>query len=243
MTPLTDEHLERCPVVDGFRQRGVEMTRTETFVDASFAFAVTLLVISIDSIPRSYDELIVAVKDAPAFGLSFVMLLLVWYAHWGWSRRYGMEDRPTIALSGLLVFVVLCYIYPLKMLASGFVHTMTGGRLAANISITLSQLHVLFAVYGVGFVLICLTIVLLNLHAWRQRAALRLDALERFDTKAEIGAWSILGATGLLSVFVASVVPPTLFMWPGWIYATLPFVMPVYGMRVNRIRRGLRAPP
>ena len=34
------------------------MTRLETFVDAAFAFAVTLLVISIDNIPDSYDDFI-----------------------------------------------------------------------------------------------------------------------------------------------------------------------------------------
>jgi uncharacterized membrane protein len=33
--------------------RGENMTRIETFVDAAFAFAFTMLVISIDEIPRS----------------------------------------------------------------------------------------------------------------------------------------------------------------------------------------------
>ena len=37
----------------------------ETFTDAAFAFAVTLLVISIDQIPRSYDELLVALAGIP----------------------------------------------------------------------------------------------------------------------------------------------------------------------------------
>lgn len=32
----------------GFRLRGLDMTRIETFTDAAFAFALTLLVISID---------------------------------------------------------------------------------------------------------------------------------------------------------------------------------------------------
>lgn len=94
------------------RPRGLEMTRTETFTDAAFAFALTLLVVSIDSIPASYAELLDAVQGIPAFGLSCALLFLFWYGHWNWSRRYGLEDFPSIALSFLLVFVVLCYVYP-----------------------------------------------------------------------------------------------------------------------------------
>lgn len=239
---MTPEDLARCPVVDGFRQRGMEMTRTETFTDAAFAFAVTLLIISIDAIPRSYDELMVAVQGAPAFGLSFVMLMLVWHAHWGWSRRFGLEDKPTIALSAALVFVVLCYIYPLKMLAQGFVHMATGGAINAGISITLSELYKLFVIYSAGFVLISGLIILLNAHAWRQRDALGLDAGERFDVRAEIGAWTVLGGTGVVSMLLALLTPPSSLVVPGWIYGTLAVTMPVYGVTMTRRRSRLAGP-
>ena len=38
------------------------MTRLEAFVDAAFAFAVTLLVISLDAIPNSIPALLEAMK-------------------------------------------------------------------------------------------------------------------------------------------------------------------------------------
>ena len=46
---MTDVAPDREPAVDwpvehGFRMRGLQMTRVETFTDAAFAFAVTLLV-------------------------------------------------------------------------------------------------------------------------------------------------------------------------------------------------------
>ena len=54
------EQLASMPVRDGFRQRGEDMTRLETFTDAAFAFAVTLLVVGGgDSIPSDFDEMIV----------------------------------------------------------------------------------------------------------------------------------------------------------------------------------------
>jgi uncharacterized membrane protein len=42
--------------------RGRQTTRLETFVDAAFAFALTMLVISVDAIPQSFDELLQALK-------------------------------------------------------------------------------------------------------------------------------------------------------------------------------------
>ena len=67
MNPLSQEFLDQCPVQKGFRQRGMEMTRIEVFVDAAFAFAVTMLVISFDQIPQSFNEMVEAVKGIPAF--------------------------------------------------------------------------------------------------------------------------------------------------------------------------------
>ena len=55
------------PIERGRRLRGLPMTRVETFADAAFAFAVTLLVISVDDVPRTFDELIVALKSVPIF--------------------------------------------------------------------------------------------------------------------------------------------------------------------------------
>jgi len=40
------EHLKRDG--SGFRLRGLQMTRIETFTDAAFAFALILLVVSLD---------------------------------------------------------------------------------------------------------------------------------------------------------------------------------------------------
>lgn len=236
----TTSGLDSLRVKNGFRLRGSEMTRIETFTDAAFAFAVTLLVISVGSVPESHADLIGALKAIPAFAISFALLMMFWSAHWTWSRRYGLDDTPTTLLSAALVFVVLCYVYPLKYLVSLFLNWMSGGMLATGASLdSVEQLYEIFAIYGVGFVAMCAIVILLNLHAWRQQQDLDLNLLERFDTCAELGAWSIVGGVGLLSVLAALFLPPSLFVVPGWIYCLLTFVMPIYGITVGRRRRAL----
>ena len=104
---FTSEQLAGMPTKDGFRQRGMEMTRLETFTDAAFAFAVTLLVVGGgDSIPMNFDEMVNALKQVPAFAASFANIMWFWHAHHVWSRRFGLEDTKSIVLSLVLVFVV-----------------------------------------------------------------------------------------------------------------------------------------
>lgn len=220
---------------DGFRLRGLKMTRVETFTDAAFAFAVTLLVISIDYVPGSYAEMVEALKGLPAFAGSFALIMLFWHAHWSWSQRYGLDDGPTVLLSGALVFTVLGYVYPLRYLSELFVHAFSGGRLSPGARIeSLDQLYGLFAIYGVGFVTMCGLVVALHAHAWQRRGALELDQLERLHTRMAMGAWSVVGGVGVVSLLLAVATPPSGLVLPGWVYMILPVLMPVLGLRWDR---------
>src|SRR5690348_7970185 len=102
----------------GFRYRGGENTRIEAFTDAAFAFAVTLLMIGGGHVPNDVAQLLAALRELPGYAASFLLLCLFWYAHYLWYRRYGAEDRRSIVLSLLLVFLVLIFVYPLHMMFS-----------------------------------------------------------------------------------------------------------------------------
>ena len=239
MTP--DPRLDRLPLRDGFRQRGEASTRIETFTDAAFAFALTLLVVSLE-IPGTWQELLAALREIPAFAASAALLMVFWYGHHEWSRRYGLDDGPTVLLSSLLVFTVLVYVYPLKFMTQSFMRWiayLTGLPIAGEIGLRLEDVNSIFVVYGAGFVAMCASIVLLNVHAWRRRDHLELNALERFDTRAEIGAWTIVGSAGVLSIALALLVPRTWIGLPGWCYSALAIVMPIYSSRVKRRRQAL----
>ena len=78
-----------------------------------FAFAVTLLVVSLE-VPHNFHDLINVMKGFPAFAICFAMLAQVWYEHSLFFRRYGLQDPYSVFLNCALLFVVLFYVYPLS---------------------------------------------------------------------------------------------------------------------------------
>jgi uncharacterized membrane protein len=224
---------------DGFRLRGLAMTRIETFTDAAFAFALTLLVVSLEP-PTDMGGLSDALRQVPAFLLSAAMLMMFWWGHHEWSRRYGLNDLRTVLLSCLLVCTVLVYVYPLRFmfgLMMAWLAQLSGIPFASSHRISgPDDVGTIFLVYGIGFAAMSAALLLLNVHAWQQRHALGLDATERYETRVAIGAWCILTGTGVLSAIVAVVAPVTMIGLPGWVYAPLGFVMPLYSRIMTRRR-------
>ena len=238
----TDDRLAALPVKGGFRLRGLEMTRLETFCDAAFAFAVTLLVISGGGIPTSYEALVEALLDVPAFLCSFAAIGSIWIAHRRWSRLYGLEDGWTTLISLAMVFVMLIYVYPLRMVASAFMAFVSGGRLPTGFTLTSAgDLTGLFVIYGMGFAVQMVMLALLYLRALKAAGPLRLDAVERLGTRQGIDSHSVLAVTGLLSALWAGLLPAELGVWAGFAYTILPFTMPALAIRHARAVERLQA--
>src|SRR6266550_5445328 len=110
-----------------FRWRSHEISRIEGLSDAVFALAVTLLVVSLE-VPKTFNELAATIRGFGAFAISFTLLFMIWFNHFKFFRRYGLQDNTTVCLNGVLLFVVLFYVYPLKFLFSYLVNVLTGGH-------------------------------------------------------------------------------------------------------------------
>ncbi len=121
-------NLDALPRLDGFRLRGMEMTRLETFIDAAFAFAISMLVIAANQVPDNIEELLGAFRHVPAFVASVVVLGIFWRGHWKWSRRYGLEDGVSIFVSWAMLATILIYIYPLRAVFGSMWFFVSDGR-------------------------------------------------------------------------------------------------------------------
>jgi hypothetical protein len=227
---------------DGFRERGDRVTRLETFVDAAFAFAVSMLVISVGTVPNSIDELKEALKNIPAFAASFALIMLFWRGHDDWSRRYGLDDNYSSNLSILLVFAVLIFVYPLRILLGGFFTWITGGWLPTPLVIhSIDDLRWFFGSFAVAFGSMGSLLALLTLHALRRADALHLQPHERLATWLALVRWALIPCIALLSLALTALLRPGVGdlygAAPGVVYFVLHALQPivrVYGRRMQR---------
>jgi uncharacterized membrane protein len=227
--------LDELPRLRGFRLRGMEMTRLETFIDAAFAFAITMLVIASGQVPDNIGALLAAFRNVPVFVASIAVLSIFWRGHWLWSRRYGLEDAMSILISWVMLVTILIFVYPLKLLFGAMFYYLSNGQVGQSIHVVSDeQARTLFAVYAIGTAAIALEILLLNLHAWQLREPLRLNERERLMTRGEIGGWSIPVGVALLALVLALTLPIEQVQWSGWCYFLMSILIPLYRQWMRR---------
>lgn len=223
LSPVSEQ-----PAPPGFRSRGQDISRVEGFADCAFGFAVTLLVVSLE-VPRTFDGLVSALQGIPSFAISFALLGWIWFLQYRFFRRYGLEDQLTVVLTLALVFVVLCFVYPLKFL---YTVTLGGGGL------TPPDVSLLFLIYGIGVAATFAVLALMHVNAYRHRDRLALNAVEVAYTCIVIAEMVAIGAIGLLSGAIAYVPLPGATLAAGLAYFLNGAVFAVGGRRRRLVREG-----
>jgi hypothetical protein len=230
-------------------ERKHEVSRLEGFSDAIFAFALTLLVVSLE-VPRTFDELWNAMRGFLAFAICFTLLFQVWSRHHAYFRRYGLDDTFTHAVTAVMLFVVLFYVYPLKFLWTLVITTKIGGgelvRLADGGLVPMireEQVPRLFEIYGAGAAAVFATFVALYSHAYRERKTLGLTPHEVLETQVSILSNIGLVAVGLTSLTLAWIGEragrPHLIEAAGYIYTAIGFTEWGVGTYARRLRKRL----
>jgi uncharacterized membrane protein len=205
-----------------FRWRGGEITRLEAFCDVVFGFAITLLVVSLE-VPHTYAELLADMRGFLPFAICFAQLVMIWRAHYKFSRRYGLEDPYTAFLTVVLLFLVLFYVYPLKFLFTLLMAPLTGAKVPADLG--WHEISVLMRIYGGGFAAVFLIVLLLYAHAYKLRRELDLNPVEVWETRAAVRENAIMAAFGIVSFAVAFRSPAS----AGWLYFLIGPALGVHG--------------
>lgn len=218
-----------------FRWRGGDVSRLEALTDAAFAFALAMLAISSD-VPRDFAELKERFVELPVFLACAAMMISVWYFHYRYHRRFGLEDFPSVLLNFALLLLVLFYVYPLKYMATLLWTVIRGADPTVVLAdgstapmIRVSDGPILMYVYGGGFAAIYLILTLMYVHAWRRREALGLDERERWYCRAETRAHVLSTSVGLLACAIVSMGPRFVF-WAGMSFFLLPVGHAAHGM-------------
>lgn len=180
-----------------------EVSRVEGFSDAVFAFAITLLVVSLE-VPKTFAELMAAIRAFPAFAVGFALVFQVWWRHYRFFRNYDLEDGTVIALTGFLLFVVLFYVYPLKFLWSVFFAQFSARGIPRDV-MRASDAPALFGIYGLGVAAVFGILALLYGHAYRRREDLDLTPVEVVDTRVDIYRNVAVACIALASAATAAI--------------------------------------
>jgi uncharacterized membrane protein len=179
--------------------RGGQVTRIEALTDAVFGFAITFLFVSFD-VPRDFDALVVQLRGFIPFSACFALLILVWVYHYKLFGRFDMDDGLTIFLNSVLLFVVLFYIFPLKFV---FTSWLGGGSTFSN----WEQVRSMMTLYSAGYVAVFTVFGFMYHHAYRKRAALKLDDEDVFYAIQHMGECGVMVLVGLLSIVLAQTAP------------------------------------
>lgn len=214
---------------DMIEWRGNDTQRIEAFSDSVFAFALTLLVVSLE-VPETFEQLKGILSGFFAFGISFILLFQVWYYQNLFFRRYGLSDIKTVVLNAALLFTVLFYVYPLKFLFSLFLFSGNKAAIIAS-----HEVPLLMLVYGLGFCAIFLLFALMYRNAAKQAHILNLTKKELFQTLTSQYIFLGFVGVGLLVSVLTFVVPEKWAGAVGMLYGLTGLVVSIITKRRGKL--------
>lgn len=224
-----------------FNYRGLNQTRIETFSDAVFAFSVTLVVLS-SSVPETFEQLIDSFRDIIPFLACVILIVVIWYQHYVFFLRYGLQDTKTVVINTFLLFVLLIYVYPLKFLMTLLFDLYSGFIMGDNSRFRAKytgdvDMGILMTAYGLGAAFIFMGLAWLYRNAYNKRTELGMDEYEAYLTKVSIWTNLLMSSIPFFSAMIAIIKPfgggGLDYMISGFSYMLYPPVMMLYGRRIS----------
>lgn len=186
--------------------------RLDGFVDAAFAFALTLLVAgNIGDGAGLVERLRGTVAGLPALAFGFAVTAMFWHEHVSWRRLAGNGHWTGVVLSLALVFVVMSFVVALAPMAQSVAAYFLGGPPPVR---NAADLPLLFRLYGAGFATMAALVMLLFLQGVRHG-----DAAKRPVARGRAIIYGVIASCALLSMLLTGWRATTWFA--PWAYALI----------------------
>ncbi len=188
-----------------FAHEDLEFARAVTFFDAIFAFAVTLLITTVDDFSPAAWSSLQALKDTNgasllAFTISFVVVTSFWRAHHQGVTSLSAMDGQLLALNLVVMFGIVLIPFTTEAL----------GKLDLPLPV---------AVYALD---IALTFIVLNaVELIADRRGLRPTRMTALELRSYLATSAVLPVIFLASIPVAYLVSPKVAQWSWVLIAVL----------------------
>ncbi|MEM9895368.1 MAG: hypothetical protein AAF789_03285, partial [Bacteroidota bacterium] len=170
---------------------------------------------------------------------------VVWYQHYNFFLRYGLQDRKTVVVNTSVLFLLLLYVYPLKFLTqflfeitTYFMFGQSGADYSFIQQFSIENMRYLLIIYGLGAALLFLSISWLYRHAYACREFLKLSEYEIQITKNSCYVNLVMASIPLFSFLFVLISPfnnPGLnFSIAGFVYFLYTPVMILFGRRLQK---------
>ncbi|MFT6408427.1 MAG: hypothetical protein ACJAQ6_001846 [Arenicella sp.] len=152
-------------------------------------------------------------------------------------RLRGLESNRTVLLSLAVIFMVLVYFYPLRMIFDGMFASISNDYFTSDLKLrTYAEVRRMFLFYSIGSGVMALLICDLYRNALINKAALGLSQDEIFETKLDITCWFIIAIFSLISIAIALTVRGGLLALAGYVYFLMFAALPL-ASQIQRARR------
>lgn len=198
-----------------------DVSRLKGFSDAVFALSATLLVVTLE-VPDSYETLMEAVAGFPAFALGFAAIISLWHNHREFFTHYPLDDNRTVMLNSVLLFIILVYVYPLKLLTQVMAERFLGVTPNIITDITQAEIQGLYIIFGGAALGVFAVFGLLHAQAWHVRKVLNLDEGGYQRLRGEIYSYVLLVVISVVSLSASALGLGLDWGLPIWLFLLSP---------------------
>ena len=125
-------------------------------------------------------------------------------------------------LSLAVIFTILVYVYPLRMVFESMFHWISGGYFASAVEIeSFDQLRLMFNFYSAGFLVMSVLFGLIYQVSLTNKDALGLSDPEIWETEDAVRSWLVCAVVSVFSLLIANFATAQWVPASGWVYGLI----------------------